>query len=214
MRSRWLIDHFTFFMACLFSSAEKRPPTAYPMSPFEEQQIIQRAQRPPSQKQQLRLQVDHQPQPQQPAKFSQLLSGPGYQDDTGASSSSKSGSLSRVKPTFNFSGGLYSEGQSEIKPLYQGGSMVEPSAIETQEVVPERKKRKRSPEQNWTDTLLTDDAGRASTSIGVTASKRRKPASKVSVACHFCRGKHVGHHSRFVLENLTGGSISYRMLRF
>ena len=40
------------------------------------------------------------------------------------------------------------------------------------------------------------------TSAGATTSTRRKPTTKVAVACDFCRGKHIDLHSVFVLENL------------
>jgi hypothetical protein len=102
---------------------------------------------------------------------------------------------------------LYSEGQSEIKPLYQGSSMVEPPVIETQEAAPEQKKAKRSPAAKKERRTPVEEGGSTSKSTGATTSTRRKPSSKVQVACHFCRGKHIGHYSMFVFENLIEPSI-------
>jgi len=159
----------------------------YPANPFEEQQ---RLQRPPSRPQ--RQQVHHQPQPQQPARFSQLLSGPGYQGGIGPSSSSQSASSSRSQTISSFAGGeLYSEGQPEIKPLYQGSSIAEHPAIETQGPVPGRKRAPR-----------THAVKRGPGTPGPGTSARRRASSKVTVACNFCRGEHSGPCSTFVFENL------------
>lgn len=144
-----------------------------------------------------------QPQPQQPARFSQLLSGPGYQGGVGASSSSQSTSSSRSQTIPSFAGELYSEGQSEIKPFYQGSSMGEPLAIETQEAASERKKAQRSSAVKRSRTPAEDGAS-TSQSVGTTASMRRRPATKVTVACNFCRGKHFSLRWMFVFGNLIG----------
>lgn len=194
-----LIDDITFFsIICLFSFTERRSPTTYPMNRSEEQQ---RVQRPPSPQQ--RQQAYHQPQPRQPAWFPNPPSAPSYQGGIGASSSSQSRSSSRSQTLPSFSSELYSEGQPEIKPLYRGSSMAEPPAIETQEAVPEQRKPHRSPIVNKDPGTSTEEGGSPSTGI----STRRKPSTKVSVACEFCRGKHIGHHSTLVPENLIELSI-------
>jgi len=164
------------------------------VNPFEDQQRLQQQH------------VHHQPRPQ-PARFSQLLSGPGYQGGVGASSSSQSASSSRSQTIFSFSCGLYSEDQSEIEPLYQGSSTAEPPVIETQEAVPGRKKARRSPAAKKGFGTPTEEGGSTGTSAGATTSTRRKPTTKVAVACDFCRGKHIDLHSVFVLENLIGPPI-------
>jgi len=180
--------HVLFFIIIRrFSFTERRPPTVYPANPFEEQQ---RLQRPPSRPQ--RQQVHHQPQPQQPARFSQLLSGPGYQGGIGPSSSSQSASSSRSQTISSFAGELYSEGQPEIKPLYQGSSMTEHPAIETHGPAPGRKRAPR-----------THAVKRGPGTPGPGTSARRRTTAKVTVACNFCRGEHSGPCSTFVFENLT-----------
>ena len=164
---------------------ERRPSTVYPMNPFEEQRGLQR---PPSQPQ--RQQVPHQPQPQQPARFSQLLSGPGYQGSIGTSSGSQSGPPSRSQTISSFAGELYSEGPPEIKPLYQGSSMAEHPAIETQKAVPGRKKARRSAAVKKEPGMSMGEGGSAGPSTGAMTSTKGKPLAKVSVACNFCRGEH------------------------
>ncbi|KAF9648185.1 hypothetical protein BDM02DRAFT_3129260 [Thelephora ganbajun] len=180
------------------STRERRPPTSYTMNPVEEQQ---RLQLPPSQPQ--LQQVRHQPQPQQPARFSQLLSGPGYQVGIGASSSSQSTPPSRGQTTSSFPGGLYSEGRSEIKSLYQGSSMAEHPAIETQEAVSERKEAQRSPAVKEPGTP-TEEGASTSTSTGATTSTRRKPSTKVTVACDFCRGRKLRCDGERPCSNCSG----------
>jgi len=203
VRGRLLIDDITFFsIICLFSFTERRSPTTYPMNRSEEQQ---RAQRPPSPQQ--RQQAYHQPQPRQPAWFPNPPNVPGYQGGIGASSSSQSRSSSRSQTLPSFSSELYSEGQPEIKPLYRGSSMAEPPAIETQEAVSEQKKPQRSPIVRKDPGTSTEEGGSPSTGTGATTSTRRKPSTKVSVACEFCRGEHIGHYSTLVPENLIELSI-------
>ena len=172
-----------------FSFTERRPPNAYPANPFDEHQRLHRQQ------------VHHQPQPQQPARFSQFLNVPGYQGGMGASSSSQSASSSRSQTISSFAGELYSEGQPEIKPFYQGSSMAEHPAIETREAVPGRKKARRSPAVRRGPRAPTE-GGIAGPSTGATTSAKGKSLAKVAVACNFCRGEHFGLHSTFVFENL------------
>ena len=196
--------HHAVFIICLFSSTERRSPTTYSMNRFDDQQ---RHQHPPPQEQPQRQQVHHQPQPRQPARFSHLLSGPGYQGTAGASSSSQPRSPSRSQTLPSFPSELYSEGPSEIKPVYQGGSMAESPVIETQEAVPEQKKVQRSPGVKNEPGTSTEEGGSTSTGAGATTSTRRKPTTKVTVACDFCRGEHIGHCSTFTPQNLIELSI-------
>ena len=178
-----LIDNITvYFIRGLFYFTERRPPTMYPMSPFDEQQ---RLQRPPPQPQ--RPQIHHQPQPRQPMRFQQLLSEPVRQGGMRTPSSSQSGSTSQSRTVSSFPGELCSEGQSEIKPSHQRGSMGEHPVIETQGAVPERKKAQRSPAVKREPETQAADGGSTSASTGTTSS-RKKPSSKVTVACDFCRG--------------------------
>ena len=183
-------------------STERRSPI-YTINRLEEQQ---RLQHPPPQQQQ-RQQVHHQPQPRQPARFSHLLSGPGYQGGIGASSSPQSRPPSQSQTLPSFSRELYSEGQSEIKPLYQASSIARPPAIETQEAVPEQRKVQRSPVVKNEPGTSAEEGGSTSTGTGATTSKRRKPSTKVTVACNFCRGEHIGRCSMFTPGNLIELSI-------
>lgn len=98
-----------------------------------------------------------------------------------------SSSQSQTLPSF--SSELYSEGQPEIKPFHQGGSMGEPPVIEMQGAVPERKKAQKSPVVKKEPGTPTEEGGSTSASTGVTTSTRRKPSTKVTVACDFCRGE-------------------------
>jgi len=172
-----------------FAFAERTPPTTYLTVPFEERQRLQRL---PSQP--LRQQVHHQPQPQQPVKFPLLLSETGYQGGAGASSSSQLASSSRNQRISSFTSGLYSEGQSEIELLCHGSPMAKPPAIEAQEAAPERKQPHRSPAVKRESGTPTEEDGSTSASAGPTTSTRRKPSTKVEVACQFCRGAHFGLH--------------------
>ena len=146
-------------------------------------------------------------QPRRPVWFPNPPSGPGYQGGIGASSSSQSRSSSRSQTLPSFSSELYPEGQPEIKPLYQGSSMAESPAIETQEAVPEQKKAQRSPIMKKDPGTSTEEGGSPSTGTGATTSTRRKPSTKVSVACEFCRGEHIGHYSTLVPGSLIELSI-------
>lgn len=177
---RLLIDNITvYFIRGLFYFTESRPPITYPINPFEEQQRLQRQ----------RLQVHHQPQPQQPQRFRQLLSGPGYQGSTGTSSSSQAASTSQSRTIWSFSSELYSEGKSEVEPLRQGSLAAEHPAIGAQGAVPGRKKAQRSSAVKKEPGAPTVGGGSTSTSTGTTTSTRKRPSSKVSVACNFCRGE-------------------------
>ena len=91
--------------------------------------------------------------------------------------------------------------------MYQESSMAEPPAIETQEAVPERGKAQRSPTVKREPGTSTEEGGSTSTGTGAATSTRRKPATKVTVACDFCRGEHAGHCSMFMAENLIELSI-------
>ena len=200
MGSGWLIYHITsFFIVCCFSVAERRPSIAYVTNPFEEQQRLQR----PLPQQPVR----YQPQPQQSARFSQLLSGPGYQGGVGASSSSQSASSSRSQTIPSFPGDPYPGGPPGVEPLYHGGSMAEPPAIEMQEASPGQKKAQRSPTVKKGPGTPPEEGGSTSASAGATTSTKRRTSTKVSVACGFCRGKHIGRNSTFVFENLIEASI-------
>lgn len=117
------------------------------------------------------------------------MSGPGYQGGVGTSSSSQSASTSQSQTTPNFSDELYSEGQSEIKSIYQGRSMTEPPVIELQGAVPERKKVQKSPTANKEPGTPTEEGGSTSASTSATTLTRRKASTKVTVACDFCRGE-------------------------
>lgn len=158
----------------------------YSMNPFEEQQRLQRQPR-----QLQRPQVQHQPQPQRPKRIPQLLSGPGYQGSTGASSSSQPASTSQSQTLSNLPGELYSEGKPEIKPSHHGSSMAEGPAIGMEGAVPERKKVRRSPAVKKEPGTPTLEGGSTNTSTGTTTSTRKKPAGKVMVACDFCRGEQL-----------------------
>jgi hypothetical protein len=120
----------------------------------------------------------------------------------GASSSSPSASSSRSQTVSSFAGGLYSEGQPEIKPFYRASSMAEHLAIETQEAVPERKKARRSHAAKKELRMLIEEAGGAGPSTGATTPTKKKSSAKVTVACNFCRGKYFDLHSTLVFENL------------
>lgn len=71
--------------------------------------------------------------------------------------------------------------------------MAELPAIGMQEAVPEQKKSQKS------RTVKKES--------GTPKSARRRPSTKVAVACDFCRGKHIGRKSMFVFENLIERSI-------
>ena len=85
--------------------------------------------------------------------------------------------------------------------------MAESPAIETREAVPEQKKAQGSPIVMKDPGTSTEEGGSPSTGTGATTSTRRKPTTKVSVACEFCRGEHIGHSSSLVPENLIELSI-------
>jgi len=85
--------------------------------------------------------------------------------------------------------------------------MAEPPAIETQEAVPEQKKVQRSPIVKKDPGTSAEEGGSPSTGTGATTSTRRKPSTKVSVACDFCRGEHLGYYSTLVPGNLIELSI-------
>ena len=189
LRNGLLIDIAVYFIHGLCYFTERRPPTTYPTNPFEDQL---RLQLPPSQSQ--RQQVHHQPQPRQPARFSQLLSGPGCQGGTGASSSSQSASTSQSQTGPGTSSELYSEGEPEITSMYQESSMAEHPAIETQGTVPERRKAQRSPTIKREPGTPTEEGGSTTTSTSATTSTRRKASTKVTVACDFCRGEQFGFY--------------------
>ncbi|KAF9781877.1 hypothetical protein BJ322DRAFT_250404 [Thelephora terrestris] len=178
---------------------DRRPPTTYPTNPFEEPL---RLQLPPSHSQ--RQQVHHQPQPRQPARFSQLLSGPGCHGGAGTSSGSRSASTSQSQTNPGSAGELYSEGEPEIKSMNQESSMAEHSAIETQGTVPERKKAQRSPSIKREPGTPTEEGGSTTTSTGATTSARRKASTKVTVACDFCRGRKLRCNGERPCSNCSG----------
>lgn len=147
-----------------------------------------------------------QPQPHQ-LGLPQFLSDASYQGGVGVPSRLKSASPSRSRTASSFAGDLYNEGQSEIKPLYQAGSMWEPPAIEPREAVPERKGTHRWP--GVRKELGFSTAGGASTnpSSGATNPTRKKPSTKVPVACDFCRSECISPHWLFAFENLIDSPI-------
>ena len=198
-------QHDGLFIRAVFSPTDRRPPILNPtnQNPFEGQR---RAQRPSPQLQ--RLQVHHQPQPQQPVRIPPLLSGPGYQRIVGTSSSPQLASTGESQKVSRFSGELYSGGQSEIKPLHQGSSKAEHPVIETQGGVPERKKVQRSPGVKKEPGTPTVESGSGSTSTGATSSTRKKAASKVTVACDFCRGEHLCFRLMVVFVDLIRPPIA------
>ena len=175
--------HHGLFIRGPFCFTERRQPTLYPIHAFEGKQRLQRT---PPQPQ--RLQVHHQPQPKQPERFPQLLSGSSYHGSVGASSSTQVASTSQNQTVPGFSGELYSEDQPDLKSLHQRSPLAEHATIETQGAVPERKKAKRPPVAKEPRRPTTEDEG-ASPSTGTKPSIRKKPSNKVTVACDFCRGE-------------------------
>ena len=148
-----------------------------------------------------------QPQPQRPARLSQLLNDASYQGGIGVPSRLKSASPSRSRTVSSFAGDLYNEGQSEIKPLYQAGSMWGPPAIEPQEAVPERKGTHSWPGVKKEPGPSTVGGASTSPSSGATNPTRKKPSTKVPVACDFCRSKCISPHWLFVFDNLIDSPI-------
>lgn len=176
-----LTDNITVHIICgLFYFTDRRPHT---VNPFEGQQ---RHHRPSPQPQ--RLQVHQQPQPQQPERIPQLLGEPGHQGSVGTSSNSQSAPTRQSQTAKSFSSKLYSEGQQEIKSSHQESSLAEHPAIGTRGAIPERKKVRRSPAVKK-EPGKRKGGGSTNASTGTTTSTRKKPSSKVAVACHFCRGE-------------------------
>ena len=85
--------------------------------------------------------------------------------------------------------------------------MAEPSATGIQEATRGQKKAQRLPAVKKGPGTPAEEGGSAGTSTGAKTSTKRRATTKVAVACWFCRGKHIGRNSKFVLENLIEASI-------
>lgn len=147
------------------------------------------------------------PRPQRLERLPSLLDNPSYQGNVRVTWSWKSDSPSRSRTDSSFAGDLNTEGQSEIRSLYHAGSMGKPPAIEAQEAAQDRKRAQIWPEVRKEAGPSTGKGASPSLRSGATNPTRKKPSTKVPVACDFCRSKYISIHWLFAFENLIGSPI-------